>query len=270
MSSKTPALTTAVSHFAAHAEALDTIEKTHRATAAVENRLSEAANAPKPDFSKISALHSERQHLAERLPNATNTAANLAATFEGPGATIYHAANRARDRAADAAVECVHARLRDDFPAADVLGFVARRHPVLIAEDARNAFVPSPRDLPRFEDFAAAVPGILTQIEQSDRRVQIYTTATASRSLPSQAALNASTPAAAKPSVVAPRAEMTEAEEVARDLSLLSNETRRTRELFHKARALAQSMNETGLLRFCAKHPEVQKFFPQFAAPRTN
>jgi hypothetical protein len=270
MSSKTPALTAAVSHFAAHADALETIEKTHRATAAVENRLSEAANATKPDFSKISALHSERQHLAERLLNATNTAANLAATFEGPGATIYHAANRARDRAADACVECIHARLRDDFPDADVLGFVARRHPVLIAEDARNAFVPSPRDLPRFEDFAAAVPGILMQIEQSDHRAEIYAKATATRSLPKQTELDAETPAAAKPSVVAPRAEMTEAEESEREIALMSSETRRTRELYFKALNLAQRMDEPGLLSFCAKFPQVQKFFPRFAAPRTQ
>ena len=270
MSSKTPALTAAVGHFAAHADSLDTIEKTHRATAAVENRLSEAANATKPDFSKISALHSERQHLAERLLNATNTAANLAATFQSPGEAIYNAANRARTRAAEAAVECVHARLRDDFPEPAVLAYVSRRHPVLIAEDTRTAFVSSPRDLPRFEDFAAAVPGILMQIEQSDSRTELYAKATASRSLPTQADLNEATPDAAKPSVLAPRAELTDAEQSERDIALMSPGTRRTRELFHKARAFADGMDQTGLLRFCAKHPEVQKFFPQFNAPRTN
>lgn len=255
----------AVRHFADHAEALRESEEIKRAATAVGKKLEEQAMLTKPDFAKISALQSERQHLADRLFKAGTKIKTLEDTFARAGDAIYNHVNSSRAAAAEAAVECVKARLRDDFTG-DALEHVVRWHPVTLAEDARAASIQSVRDLGfSFSLFAQTVPALVRQVEMSEQRISIYRTCTETRSLPDQKRLDAVTPDSAKPTKIATRRERTEEEEAQRQIELMDPETTRVRELFLKAKSIAATFNEAALSEFLSKHPEIKRFFPAAA-----
>lgn len=262
--SKTPtAYTAALTHFTDHAAAIAEVEQIKRAADAVEARLTAAADTAKPDFAAISRLHSERGHLATRLHRAAATVAHLEATFEKPGYALYNEANAARSRAEDAAVDCVHARLRDDFTG-PTLERVARLHPLLASEAGRAANAASPQDYTTFAAFSPHVPIIVRLIAQAEARAAIYAKHTASRTLPSQSALDAVSPDAAKPYVMVPRRELTPAEEAEQLRKLTSDENHRLQALYNEGRAIAGDYNENAdaLAVFISRHPEVARFFP--------
>ncbi len=258
---KSAAYVAAVAHFQSHTDAVKLSEHLRNEQARVGNELLEQAALRKPDFAKISSLHSERQHVADRLLKTTNLISKLEKEYSRPGFALYNEANRLRDLAGEAAIECIRARLCDDF-SGNTLALVMRHHPVAIAEDARRAFVHSPNDVTSFAQFTEAVPTIIDQVENALRRIDIYEACTATRALPDQKQLDAATPEAAKPVMLAPRRERTEAEEEAYRESLVSPAQKRLRELVNTARQLAEGADNVHSLkkfeRFIDEHPEVR------------
>jgi hypothetical protein len=254
----------AVAHFAAHAAALKTQIDLKAEAESVGRKLEAEGLAEKPNFSKVSDLHFRRQHIADRLLKATNEIARLEKDYEPAGNALYHETLRLRRLAADAAVECARARLAQDFTG-DALEFVLRWHPVTITEEGRDTFVHAPRDCGSFPAFALIVPELLKQIELSRQRIQIYERCTESRALPDQAKLDSLTPEAAKPVYVAPRRELTDAEQRERDLSLASEDLVRLRRLHAEAKKIAGDFGENieQLMAFVHKHPELAPYFPQ-------
>jgi len=264
---KSAALVKALAHFADHATALGLSVDLKRQAIVVGNRLEELSAAEKPDFKTVADLHFERQHLADRLAKATSTVATLEKTFERAGDAIYNEANRMTALAGEAAVDCARARLEQDF-SGDVLAYVTRYHPVTGAEDTRGAFARSPRDCGSFAGFAGHVPELLQQIENCERRVDLYRAASATRSLPDQDQLNRLTLESARPVVIKPRRELTDAEQAAKDESMLTDEGRRFRFLHEKGKRIARSHGPTSpqMQDFVAMEPTMSTYFPQFVA----
>ena len=236
-----------------------------RHATAVGNRLEELAAAEKPNFKTISDLHFERQHTADKLQKAASTIANLEKTYSRAGDAIYNEANRVTALAGEAAVDCARARLDQDF-SGDALAHVCRWHPITLAEDHRGGQARGPRDCGSFAGFANHLPELLQQIELAEHRIELYRAAIETRSLPDQAALNKLTPASALPVVIKPRRELTEAEQAAKDESMLTDEGRRLRSLHAQAIKIAGRYGESGreLLSFVAQNPVIAGYFPQF------
>jgi len=262
---KSAALIKALAHFADHATELGLSIDLKRQATVVGNKLEDLAAAEKPSFTTISNLHAERQHLADRLAKATLTIATLEKSYERAGDAIYQEANRMTALAGEAAVDCARARLDQDFTG-DALAHVVRWHPISLAENTRSALARSPRDCGSFEGWANHLPELLQQIELAEHRIELYRAAIETRSLPDQAALNKLTPASALPVVIKPRRELTEAEQAAKDESMLTDEGRRLRSLHAQAIKIAGRYGESGreLLSFVAQNPVIAGYFPQF------
>ena len=263
MTTAHPKIQKAIAHFTAYDQAANELQTIKTELSVIAGQLEKARATAKPDFAKVAELHFRKEHLGEKKLKAEATAASLAASYHDAGQALYNAANRARDAAGVAAQECVRARLSADF-SGDYLEGVMRYHPVLIAEDARSCYVPSPLDRPSFKSYLEAVPGILEIIEMADARADLYRRATAANALPKQSDLELQTPGSAKPKPIKLRAERTDAEEAAFVKAQTSAENLRLERLYHQARQISGQFGENGgqLRSFLSKNREVAKYFP--------